>query len=45
MLFIVIGIFGIVDADFDTTWVWVSILAAAGIVGLSTTIRSLFTET
>ena len=42
--FIVMGVFGVVDANFSTTWVWVGILAAAGVAGLVTTLRSLFTQ-
>lgn len=45
IVFVVIGIFGIVDADFSTTWVWASVFAAGGVVGLVTTVRSLSTET
>ena len=41
VVFVVIGIYGVTDAEPDAGWIWVAVFAAGGLAGLATAIRNL----
>ncbi len=44
VLFLAVGIFGALDAEFSKAWIWVGLLVAAGCAGLASAIGTLRKE-